>query len=242
MKPTVTILLAEPNMYFALGFSQGIKTYFNNLEIDVRISENPLDKTVCDMVFLAAEQDAAKLRYLTQRRTAPAHQCIFIFKEKPSRHDNIQFKNFDGIFYRHQSMSWAMQIVSQALQSMVLPSMPKKRTSAHRQPLTDREIEILRYLANGQRACEISHYLCISAKTVSGHKRNAMEKLGITRSSDLNYWLLRGGIGQLASHCLPTGHRWNAAANSSHQKTPPLLLLPHRQSGPSQTPPENDYA
>ncbi|ANS44722.1 Transcriptional regulatory protein TdiR [Serratia inhibens PRI-2C] len=242
MNPAVTILIVEPNLYFAQGFSQGLLMHSNEFGVNIRISESLLDKNNCDMVFLAAEQDAAEWRYLTQRRTAPAHQRIFVFKEKPGLYDCVQFKDLDGIFYRHQSMNWAMQIVTQALHSMALPSVPKRRISDRRQPLTDREIEILRYLANGQRACEISHYLRISPKTVSGHKRNAMEKLGITRSSDLNYWLLRGGIGQLASHCLPTGHRWNAAANSSHQKTPPLLLLPHRQSGPSQTPPENDYA
>ncbi|CAI1890751.1 MULTISPECIES: response regulator transcription factor [Serratia] len=230
MKPNVTILLAEPNLYFALGFSQGLRIHFENLGLDVRISENLLDKNHCDMVFLAAEQDTAKLRYLTQRRTTPAHQRIFVFKEKPGQYDGTQFKDLDGIFYRHQSMSWAMQIATQGLYSLTPPNVHKRRSATHQLPLTNREMEILRYLANGQRACEISHYLCISAKTVSGHKRNAMEKLGITRSSDLNYWLLRGGIGQLTAHCLPTGHLWNTSANSLCQGNLPLLLLPYRQS------------
>ncbi|AYO39792.1 response regulator transcription factor [Serratia sp. P2ACOL2] len=230
MKPNVTILLVEPNLYFALGFSQGLRMHFNNLGVDVHISENLLDKNHCDMVFLAAEQDTARLRYLTQRRTTPSHQRIFVFKEKPGQYDSTQFKNLDGIFYRHQSMSWAMQIATQGLHNLTLPNAHKSPSVTHQLSLTDREVEILRYLANGQRACEISHYLHISAKTVSGHKRNAMAKLGITRTSDLNYWLIRGGIGQLATQCLPASHRWNTSANSLCQGNPPLLLLPYRQS------------
>jgi DNA-binding CsgD family transcriptional regulator len=241
MKTTVTILLAEPNLYFALGFSQGLLLHFTHIGVDLHISENLLDKNHCDMVFLAAEQDISKLRYLTQRRAAPAHQRIFVFKEKPSQHDSTQFKSLDGIFYRHQSVGWAMQIVTQALYKMTLPSTSKGHVNTLCPALTAREIEILRYLANGQRASEISQYLHISAKTVSGHKRNAMEKLGITRTSDLNYWLLRGGIGQLATHSLPAAHRWNTTMDPSCQGESPLLLLPHRQIEPSQNRPENDY-
>lgn len=211
MKPVVSILIAEPNLYLALGFSHGLLMHFNSLGFDVHFSENLLDKNNCDMIFIAAEYDTAGLRYLTQRQTGPTHQRIYLFKEKPSQYDKVQFKKLDGIFYRHQSMNWAMQIATEGLRSLPLSVTGKVRKAARRTPLTCREVEILRYLANGQRACEISRYLQISAKTVSGHKRNAMTKLGIKRSSDLNYWLIRGNMGKMASSRFPV-LSWNRFA------------------------------
>ncbi len=242
MKTTVKILLSEPNLYFALGLSQGLLTHFKKLGVNALLSTNLSDKYDCDIVFLAAEQDTASLRYLTQRRTSPAHQRIFLLKEKPGKNDSIQFKELDGVFYRHQSMSWAMQIATDALHSITLPTVHSPRITVRRAPLTHREVQVLRYLASGQRACQIGRFLHISAKTVSGHKRNAMAKLGISRSPDLNYWLLRGDITQLMERKLSTCHQWNASANSLLQEYVPFPLLPCQQSEYSPNRPENDYA
>ncbi|EIT7186887.1 MAG: LuxR C-terminal-related transcriptional regulator [Serratia marcescens] len=203
MKSNATILIAEPNTYFSLGFTQGIMAYFTALGIHVSVTHQVVDKDHADLVFLAAEQEGAYLRYLTQRHTSPAHQRIFLIKEKPSQCDAAQFKHLDGIFYRHQSLDWALQIVTQSLPNNPQPTMQKNARISRRIPLTEREKEILCYLARGQRSCEISRALRLSQKTVSGHKRNAMGKLGISRSPDLNYWLLHGGMGQLPS-AIPT--------------------------------------
>lgn len=46
--------------------------------------------------------------------------------------------------------------------------------------LTDRELEVLLHVLRGKRVQEISRTLCVSHKTVSTHKLNAMTKLGAT--------------------------------------------------------------
>lgn len=194
MPRTVTLLIAEPNRYFSLGLTAGLLTYFREKDINVRLSDNVLDKQHADMVFIAAEQDSARLRYLLQRDTGPAHQYRVLCKEKPSQHDPTQFTGVDGIFYRHQSLDWAIQIVSQCVFNLPLPAQRQQQRPLPHTVLTVREKEVLHYLSRGLRSCDISRYLRISEKTVSGHKRNAMTKLGITRTSDLNYWLLRGGV------------------------------------------------
>lgn len=49
--------------------------------------------------------------------------------------------------------------------------------------LTDREIEVLRWTADGKTQCEISQILSISSETVKFHSRNAIAKLGATNKT-----------------------------------------------------------
>jgi len=51
--------------------------------------------------------------------------------------------------------------------------------------LADREIEILKLVAEGQSNQEIADMLCLSAKTVTGHRTNIMEKLDIHSRTEL---------------------------------------------------------
>lgn len=61
------------------------------------------------------------------------------------------------------------------------------------QPLTDRESEILRYIALGYSNREISEQMGISVKTVEAHKANSMKKLNIsTRREIISYAILQG--------------------------------------------------
>ncbi|MGQ8775435.1 helix-turn-helix domain-containing protein [Serratia sp. NA_112.1] len=202
MKSYATILIVESNQYFSRGFMHGLLKHFDSLEIPIMFTHSLVDKSIADVVFMAAELEGAQLRYLAQRETAPPYQHIYLFKERPAQADKVLYKALNGIFYRYQSLDWAVQIVAQALRNI---SVTKTRYRRARPaiPLTEREREILSYLSKGQRSCDISRRLRISQKTVSGHKRNAMEKLGLSRSSDLNYWLLHGGINQLAHTASP---------------------------------------
>jgi two-component system, NarL family, response regulator NreC len=61
------------------------------------------------------------------------------------------------------------------------------------QSLTDRESEILRYIALGYSNREISEQMDISVKTVEAHKSNSMKKLNIsTRREIISYAILQG--------------------------------------------------
>jgi len=51
--------------------------------------------------------------------------------------------------------------------------------------LSDRELEVMRWLVKGSSVNEIAAQLCISNKTVSTHKTNLMEKLGVRSLADL---------------------------------------------------------
>ena len=61
-----------------------------------------------------------------------------------------------------------------------LEEAPKRRASdAPRKVLTEREVEVLRHLAEGSTVREVAAILDLSPKTVDAHKTNLMRKLNI---------------------------------------------------------------
>lgn len=63
--------------------------------------------------------------------------------------------------------------------------------------LTDREIEILRRVANGETTKEIAFALSVSTKTIESHRANLMTKLGIFSVAGLTKYAVRAGISGL---------------------------------------------
>lgn len=64
-------------------------------------------------------------------------------------------------------------------------------------PLSDREREILQLIAEGHSVPEIASRLCISKKTVEAHKTHVMEKLDIHDKVGLIKYAIRIGLARL---------------------------------------------
>ncbi len=60
--------------------------------------------------------------------------------------------------------------------------------------LSEREKEVLRLIVDGMSSNEIASTLCISVKTVLGHRTNIMEKLNIHNRTELVKYAIRRGI------------------------------------------------
>ena len=60
--------------------------------------------------------------------------------------------------------------------------------------LSSRELEIFCLLVAGKHCNEIAAKLCISHKTVSTHKTNIMEKMGLHDITDLVRYAVRHGL------------------------------------------------
>ena len=65
-------------------------------------------------------------------------------------------------------------------------------TSAN--PLTPRESEIVKLIAEGHTSKEIASTLVISEKTVERHRANVLEKLGMRDRVDLTRYAIRVGL------------------------------------------------
>ena len=63
--------------------------------------------------------------------------------------------------------------------------------------LTDREIEVLKLVAEGKSNREIADLLCLSPKTVNGHRTNIMDKLDLHNRTELVKYAIRTGLIQL---------------------------------------------
>jgi DNA-binding NarL/FixJ family response regulator len=63
-------------------------------------------------------------------------------------------------------------------------------------PLTARESEIVKLIAEGHTSREIADLLVISDKTVERHRANILDKLGMRDRVDLTRYAIRRGLAQ----------------------------------------------
>ena len=65
--------------------------------------------------------------------------------------------------------------------------------------LTDRESEIVRYVADGLRNAEVAQRLSISESTVKSHLNNIFQKLGLRDRVELTHYAIRAGRSDCAA-------------------------------------------
>ena len=86
-------------------------------------------------------------------------------------------------------------VFSPALASLVLGEFRRMTKAAGgSQPLSEREREVLQYVARGHSYKEIGEQLYIAPKTVENHVRNILGKLHLTRKQELVRYALEHGI------------------------------------------------
>jgi DNA-binding NarL/FixJ family response regulator len=69
-----------------------------------------------------------------------------------------------------------------------------ERDATSLDPLTPREIEVVKLVAEGHTSDEIAGLLFISRKTVDRHRANILEKLGMRDRVDLTRYAIRRGL------------------------------------------------
>ena len=86
-------------------------------------------------------------------------------------------------------------VFSPALAALVLGEFRRMaKASGPVQPLSDREREVLQYVARGHTYREIGEELFIAEKTVENHVRNILQKLHLNRKQELIRYALEHGI------------------------------------------------
>lgn len=76
----------------------------------------------------------------------------------------------------------------------VVTSLSEFSASPANAPLTEREIQVLRLVAEGLNSREIAERLNISVKTVDTHRANIMDKLGVHNTAELIKVAIQRGI------------------------------------------------
>jgi DNA-binding NarL/FixJ family response regulator len=86
-------------------------------------------------------------------------------------------------------------VFSPALASLVLGEFRRlTKAAGPAQPLSEREREVLQYVARGHTYKEIGEQLYIAEKTVENHVRNILGKLHLNRKQELIRYALEHGI------------------------------------------------
>lgn len=84
-------------------------------------------------------------------------------------------------------------VSAEVAEQLALGAMPGSDRPPH-SALTDREFEVFRRLVAGSSVTEIAAALNLSVKTVSTHKANLMQKLGVSNQADLVRYAIRHGL------------------------------------------------
>jgi DNA-binding NarL/FixJ family response regulator len=83
-----------------------------------------------------------------------------------------------------------------AVRALIRDYLERARTgeSAPTDPLTPREQEVVKLIAEGHTSDEIAETLVISKKTVERHRANVLEKLGMRNRVELTRYAIRRGL------------------------------------------------
>ena len=84
------------------------------------------------------------------------------------------------------------QVSSRLIEQLTQPHKTSK--SSKDDPLTDREIEVLKLIVEEYSNPEIAEKLFISIRTVDTHRRNLLEKLGVKNTAGLVKYAIRNGL------------------------------------------------
>lgn len=85
-------------------------------------------------------------------------------------------------------------VFSPSLAALVLGEFRRLAKAADANPLTEREREVLQYVARGRTYREVGAELGISPKTAENHVRNILGKLHLSRRSDLVRYAVEHGL------------------------------------------------
>jgi DNA-binding NarL/FixJ family response regulator len=84
-------------------------------------------------------------------------------------------------------------ISAEVAEQLALGAMPGSDAPPH-ETLSDREFEVFRLLVAGDAVSDIAHQLNLSVKTVSTHKANLLQKLGLSNQTELVRYALKHGL------------------------------------------------
>jgi DNA-binding NarL/FixJ family response regulator len=190
------LLNAEHDFKVVAEASDGAEAV--RLALDERVDLAILDVTMPRLTGLQA------VRELTARR--PGLRTLML-----SMHENEQFlfealragasgyvlktaADRDLIHACRATMRGETFLYAGAVGTLVRDYLDRARAGESVDPLTPRELEVLKLVAEGHTSEEIAELLVISRKTVDRHRANMLEKLGMRDRVELTRYAIRRGL------------------------------------------------
>ena len=192
-----TVVINDPNRFFAEGLMNCLHDEYSAIGLQIKFTDHIFNHH-SRLLFLAGDVlSAIHAQYLNHHMTTRKLQVFTIYNSPAERARNALSYNKLSHYiplYRTQSINEISTIIRCRIHSASDRDMLKNScTKRADPPFTQRETEVLRYLARGISNGAVARFLKISEKTVSAHKRNIMSKLNMIRPAELHYWLLQEG-------------------------------------------------
>jgi DNA-binding NarL/FixJ family response regulator len=192
------VLDAQPDLEVVAEAGDGAEAVERALQEDIDLAI--LDVTMPRMTGLQAAAE------LSRRR--PELRTLIL-----SMHDNEQYffealkagasgyvlksaANRDLIEACRAAMRGEPFLYPAAVQALIRDYLDRARRGDEtpEDPLTPRELEIVKLIAEGHTSEEIAEMLFISKKTVDRHRANVLEKLGMRNRVELTRYAIRRGL------------------------------------------------
>lgn len=84
-------------------------------------------------------------------------------------------------------------ISAEVAEQLALGAMPGGQAAPH-ESLSDREFQVMKLLVAGESVTDIATQLNLSVKTVSTHKTNLMQKMGLSNQAELVRYAIKHGL------------------------------------------------
>jgi DNA-binding CsgD family transcriptional regulator len=184
----VKVLIVDPDRFFAAGLQHAIKAHFQARDIPVLFMGHLLSYPLADLIFWAPGYPATEMP--TGLLTGHKRSRVILLMSQQRPH--LAAYCMPRVFYRHQDCTQLASLIEISI-DIAAGAPIHTVTDANAvllATLSPRQREVMCYVSQGLRLHDIAALLHINKKTVSTHKRTAMRRLQLERTTDLHHWLL----------------------------------------------------
>ena len=187
---TVKLILADPSMVVMRGFKDIIEGGEQRFEIHLAESlsavqtltqRHSIDLVLMNPCFV---QNVEKQFSQIKNEASDVKWLALVY----GWYDDALMSNFDAKILLTDQPNAILNTLQSCLDE------DRSEASSNRQPLSDREVEVLHLLVLGLSNKEIADKLFISTYTVISHRKNISQKTGIKSVSGLTIYAVVKGI------------------------------------------------
>jgi DNA-binding CsgD family transcriptional regulator len=195
MKKTITVCILDVNRFFAQGIQHILELHLQHEGQGVRfVDEHEVARA--DLVFRSESKGwPLKLCHAGQQ-DKPVASVYIIIRTTSTERAGYCWRE-QGSLSRHSRPQMLLALIDEWLKLESKPLPPALCPCCMSLSLTEREVEVMRFMSWEMTPKSLPRYLNISQKTVSTHKRAVMRKLGFKRNTELYHWLRLGGLDQI---------------------------------------------
>jgi DNA-binding NarL/FixJ family response regulator len=190
------LLNAEPDFGVVAEVTDGAEAIKRALDPDVDLAV--LDVSMPRMTGLQAAAELSRRRPDLRILMLSMHENEqFLFEALRAGASGYVLKTAvdrDLVHACRATMRGETFLYAGAVTALVRDHLERARTGESVDPLTPRELEVLKLVAEGHSSDEIAELLVISRKTVDRHRANILEKLGMRDRVELTRYAIRRGL------------------------------------------------